>query len=213
MIPGPEYVHKCSKCFNYIKSSSLTSGNTFGSKLYSDGKLEAEMLPEFPFLIKCYRCDTFLWIDKLETVNVYDWDDDFGDDWEKADRAEFLSLNEYFKTLETGIAKTEEEEFYVRKHIWWKFNDRIRSGGNLCYDVNEELMWRENCISIQKLLDVSNSDQKIIHAELHRNLGNFEKCLIVLNSIDDNIDKDLHWIKGKLIEECRKKNSLVIQLR
>lgn len=53
MIPGPNYVYKCPNCSALLTRESIASGNSFGSKLFSDGKRIAPMNPELPNLTKC----------------------------------------------------------------------------------------------------------------------------------------------------------------
>ena len=76
-------------------------------------------------------------------------------------------------------------------------------------EKNEEILWEENCNELINLLDYSNINQRIMIAELNRNLGNFEKCITVINSIDSN---DYNWIKEKFVTECNKKNRWVIEM-
>ena len=73
MIPGPEYIYKCPNCGNLLSRGSLMSGNTFGAKLFSDGKRITPMLPEFPNLTKCKKCNRFIWVNKLQEVGTYEW--------------------------------------------------------------------------------------------------------------------------------------------
>ena len=68
MLPGPDYIYECPKCQNHVVRGSLTSGNTFGQKLFSDGKTIAPMLPRFPDLTKCPKCKTIFWMHKVKEV-------------------------------------------------------------------------------------------------------------------------------------------------
>jgi hypothetical protein len=46
MIPGPTHIIKCPKCTNLLSKSSLRSGNTIGTELFSVTKIIAPILPE-----------------------------------------------------------------------------------------------------------------------------------------------------------------------
>ena len=128
MEPGPNYIYKCPNCGNLLTNESLMSGNTFGAKIFSDGKRVAPMLPEFPDLTKCRKCNTIFWLSKLEEVGTYQWGYKKSPNWEKADKAKFLNIKDYFKALNDGIAENREEELYIRNRIWWAYNDRTRKG-------------------------------------------------------------------------------------
>ena len=185
------------------------SGNTFGAKIFSDGKRIAPMLPEFPDLTKCKKCDTIFWLSKLKEIGTYQWGDKNSSNWEKADNADFLDIEDYFKALNENITENKQEERFIRQSIWWSYNDRKRNGRNQFTDENDEIRWRENCIELISLLDQTDLNQKIMTAEIHRNLGDFENCNILIQNVDNN---DLNWLKEKFINECNRKNKWVIEL-
>ena len=185
------------------------SGNVIGAKIFSDGKRIAPMLPEFPDLTKCKKCDTIFWLSKLKEIGSYDLDDKMSSNWEHEDYADFLDIEDYFKALNDNLAENMQEELFIRKRIWRAYNDRIRNGKNLFIDENDEMKWRENCNKLLSLFDQSDLNQKIMTAELHRNLGDFDNCINLINSIDKD---DLNWIKEKIINECTRKNKWVIEL-
>ena len=87
MMPGPDYVYQCPDCGNLITRGSLRSGNTFGAKIYSDGKRIAPMLPEFPDLTKCRKCNSIFWLSKLVELGSYKWNDEIDANWQKIGRA------------------------------------------------------------------------------------------------------------------------------
>ena len=168
------------------------SGNTFEAKIFSDGKIIAPMLPEFPNLTKCKKCKTIFWLSKLHEIGTFEWGADNNSDWENADEAEFLALDDYFEAITKGIAENTQEEILIRQRIWWSYNDRIRKGQDIFNDESDELRWVDNVKKLEMLLDESDINQKIMIAEINRNLGNFENCISIIHSID--ID-DLRWMK------------------
>jgi len=185
------------------------SGNTFGAKIFSDGKRIAPMLPEFPNLTKCKKCETIFWLSKLKEIETYEWDDQKNTEWQKADEADFLEIEDYYNAIKNGIAENKEEEINIRRLIWWTYNDRIRKGQNIFNDEKDELRWLENIKRLKTLLDQSDINQRIMIAEINRNLGDFENCVSVVQSI---VDIDLNWLKEKFLNECKRKNKWVIEL-
>jgi len=209
MLPGPSHIYQCPNCDNLIKRGSLMSGNTFHSKLYSDGKRVAPMLPEFPDLTKCVKCGTILWLSKMKAIGTLKLGDKQNTPWKNADEAGFLSLDEYFIALNNGMAKTVEDELFIRRKIWWAYNDRVRNGASLFDDEGDESRWGENCAELIKLLDSEDTNQRIMIAELRRNLGDFEACLAIIEQIEDDA---LTWLKDIFIAECGKGNRFVTGL-
>jgi hypothetical protein len=209
MMPGPNYVYKCPNCGNLLTKGSLSSGNTFGAKIYSDGKMKAPMLPEFPDLTKCRKCNSIFWLSKLRKVGTYKWGDNIKSKWENADDANFLKIKDYFEAIEKGLAENKEEEFFIRQRIWWSYNKRTRKGKNIFKGEEDELRWKENLNQLLSLLDLSEVNQRIMAAEIHRNLGAFENCISLIESIDDG---DHNLLKEKFLAECERKNRLTIVL-
>lgn len=222
MILGPIIICQCPKCDNLISNESLSSGNTLGSNMYSDGKRTSPMLPVVPNLTKCSKCNTILWLSKAKEVGRQDYGENIKNDWTDVQMARFLSIKEYFTALETQIAETNEEELYIRKRIWWAFNDRIEKGRIAWgfYDPEQDnklfldtettkTLWLENANRLLDILDPTDVNQLILIAELSRNLGNFEKCLAIIDSI---ANPDLNRLKAAFKKECEDQNKNVFQL-
>ena len=68
MTPGPTIIYQCYKCEGNFKYPTIGSGNTFGARFWSDGKKDAPMLPDQPWLIKCPNCDALIWRDELKQI-------------------------------------------------------------------------------------------------------------------------------------------------
>lgn len=209
MIPGQNFVYKCPNCDNLLTKGSLLSGNSFGAETFTDGKRIAPMLPEFPNLTKCNKCDAIFWLSKLKEVGTYQWGDEEKSNWGNADNAEFLNIEDYFSALNEELAENMEEELFIRQRIWWAYNDRVRNGNNPFVDINDEIKWRENCKKLISLLDESDLNQSIMIAELNRNLGDFESCLEIIKKIDND---ELNWLTDIFISECEKGNKWVVKL-
>jgi len=209
MIPGPEYVYKCPNCDNFLTKGSLVSGNTFGEKMYSDGKRIAPMLPEFPNLTKCKKCSAIFWLSKLQKLGTYDEFVDENPTYKNADEAKFLKIEDYFQALNKGIAENNDEELTIRQFICWSYNDRVRNNKAMFIDEEDELKWEKNTKALMSLLEAEYIDSRILLAELNRNLGNFETCIGIIKDIDN---EELSWLKEIFLTECERKNKLVVQL-
>lgn len=222
MLPGPDYIYKCPGCDNLLRNEIVMSSNTFGAKLYSDGKAVSPMLPEPIILTSCKKCNTMFWLSHLRTLGSIGWDTSENPEWENAEELELLDIPEYLNALKIGIAKNKKEEIFIREKIWWLYNDRIRNNRKLFLNENDELIYLENISKFIKLLNQSSILNKILSlfnlnnkkhtitlAELNRNLGNFEDCIRTLKNIDD---KDLNSYKDKIIQECLTKNKFVVEM-
>lgn len=209
MIKGPNYVYECPNCGSHLTRESFVSGSTFGAKIFSDGKQIAPLLPELPNLIKCKKCNAFFWLSKLKKTGTYNVGDNVNSKWENAQKIDFLEIDDYFIAIHKGIAENKDEESYIRQQIWWAYNDRIRASQEIFSEENDELRWIENLKKLKELIDDSDIYQKILIAEIDRNLGDFESCISIIQSIDND---EVSWLKEKLLNECKQKNKWVIEL-
>jgi hypothetical protein len=233
---GPTLIYKCPNCEALISNKSIGGGNNFNAKIFSDTKSISLMLAEFPIITKCIKCDTIFWLSKMEPIKKiplgYNYKKPikkipWGYNYKKPSeyqKAIFLTIEDYFRALENGLAENQEDEKYIRIQIWWAYNDRIRindftiflpetiainKNNKLFTDNNDEMKWRENCEKLISILDPSIEDEKIMIAELYRNLGDFEKCKSIILDIDND---EINWIKERFLKECELKNKLVVLL-
>jgi hypothetical protein len=150
------------------------SGNTFGATFWTDGKREAPMLPETPWLAKCPHCGQFLWLDEAVEVGK---EEAFGhnESWPDAQRYEELSEQDYMAALGMPSADSPEKVRYIRIRAWWAANDRLRRAWRLgTGSLSEEA--RRNMESLLTLLSEADEQQRLMRAELARELGLFEEA-------------------------------------
>lgn len=211
MTLGPSYLLKCPKCSKMFCIGSVLSKNNFMSILYSDGKEVGPMMREFPSIIKCNGCSSFFWTyDHKITEEDYK-KDKIKQYWDEAEAVNFLTLEELFECLKSDAIRTKKEEFSIRHRIWWTYNDRGREGNELFSDKADETSYRENILQMIQLMNLHVFKfQLITVAEMSRNIGDFESCLLIL---DDVRDKSLNWVKDKLKEQCDNQNKMVFILR
>jgi hypothetical protein len=215
MILGTYLIYKCPNCGRTTRRGNIISGNTFGSVLYSDGKQIAPMLPEFPYFIKCEKCKTFYWLNDENKAGEYEGRERFyrlkdESKWKDSDHARFLSSDEYLEAINLKVYKTNDEEQYLRRRLWWALNDKYRRDDEFVFNENDKDIYESNCIKLIDMLDKNEINDKITCAELYRNIGNYVECKNVLETIQE---EKYNWIKEILLKECEKNNKKVIMLR
>lgn len=174
---GPTIIRKCSACFKPIQQRTLGSGNTFGATHWTDGKLQAYMLPDRPLLVMCPHCHVPLWIDELEKLGVVGpWGDEEGQ-FKDARRYETPSLDDYFALLAIGVGEPKKERC-VRVRAWWAGNDKRRAPGASEMPITS----REaaNILALALTLDESDARDLLMKAEAMRELGRFDDTLSLL---------------------------------
>ncbi|NTU72720.1 hypothetical protein HGB07_00915 [Candidatus Roizmanbacteria bacterium] len=191
MLPGPTIYRECPSCNKPFTEHSLTSGNTFGAVYWSDGKMDAEMLPEFPAIVKCPDCNNIFWISDATVIGMYDWfrgeDYEEPEEWKKAKSVIDLKIEDYITAIEEKVFSGDDNrEEYLRIHLWWLINDLIRYENRqpgLFKQHND--MFRANLKHLDKLLRCKDDDEKLMKAEIARELGEFDLCVNRLEDVSN----------------------------
>lgn len=193
MTPGLTIIRKCSACFKLIKQHTIGSGNTFGATFWTDGKREAPMLPDQPWLVMCPHCHVPLWIDELEELGKTEpWGDEQSK-FKDAREYEKPSLDDYFALFANGVVDPEKEQ-YARLRAWWVGNDERRTNAGKIPMSPREVA---NVTAFAHTLNESDANDLVMKAEAMRELGRFDDALSLLSkSVDENIAQAVEIIKG-----------------
>jgi hypothetical protein len=150
------------------------------------------MLPDHPALVKCPVCGGLFWVDKAKEVDV---------GFEAAEGKQKVMAPSEKEMLNFLVSHTlpKDQEIYLRMRCWWKANDAWR------WVPNPKTVFSEiqvkNLEALSALFDESEPNQRILKAEIARELGNFEECLLLLSyQFDKGFDRVVGFIK-KLAEE------------
>ncbi len=205
MLPGPTIIKKCLKCSGLIEEHTIESGNTFGAIFWTDGKRDAPMLPDQPWLVKCPHCQTLLWIDEQEEVTEIE---PFGDDGEyKGAKSYSLPcLQDYFDELAKNNLNREKEP-YVRVRLWWVGNDKRRDDNNVKQNMSSKE--EENLQALIKMLG-SSDDDRIMKAEIMRELKEFEGAMELLKKPFTDELSQVALMIGKL---AKSRNPFVAKIK
>ncbi len=222
MLPGPILYLFCPKCHAVTTRPTLSSGNTFGARRWTDGKMIADMLPEFTDIIKCMNCQSFFWIDDAE---VREWDAWYGmlseekipvPDWVKRIRhtyyARDLTREEYIEAINGNVANTKEREKYLRIRLWWIDNDQSRETTSAGIEIQNDYSYRDNLQKLETILEENTLDERIMKAEAKRELGNFDMAIELLQKIPNDVRENTRKIINLIIELAKHKDTKVREI-
>lgn len=174
------------------------------------------MHEEFPKLTPCRKCNFLFWVRKQKEVGSYHIEDYLKNlskvipEWKNAKEAAWPTMEDFSRALELDLAQTLTEELFIRTNIWWNYNDRIRhERKEFLKTKEEERKWFDNCKRLMVLLDATDIHERIMKAEVNRNLGDFENCMNILSTLGS--DKD--WLKEKFKEKCDQNDRWVFKLK
>lgn len=192
MLPGPTYIYQCPNCINLLRIGSLMSGNTFGAERYSDGKMIAPMLPEYPEITKCSKCNTIFWLDKAQKVGEILWNErsEIFEEWGNSEAAKFLTTHDYFKALE-GKVYDAKDTLMAEKHFRKAYNldpENINNINNLSWVlIRSGINVEEGLALSEKGLEKRPDSMRFLWLKglaLHK-LGKHEEALAILKEADE----------------------------
>jgi hypothetical protein len=188
------------------------SGNTFGARMWTDAKQIAPMLPEPPSFIRCAACSALFWLKDADELGQIDpWEDRDGmaaSAWGTLHEAVEPDSDGYFEALQDGRELKAEEERELRILAWWKYNDGFR------FEPPAEPLQlsdhaRQNLESLARLLDAEEPEERIMKAEVLRELGRFDDASSTLDLVTD---PNFEWVVAFLRALCARQDPVVREL-
>ena len=158
--------------------SSLTSGNTFRAIRWTDGKMDAPMLPAQPWLMRSPCENLLFWRDECtEVAEVYVYEGErIPSELKDAVQAEDPEKCDYYRAMEEGLCNKEDKLIYLRRMIWWADNDPYRYGKTDAVPVHD----KRNLEQLLAFLRVQIPENLVCAAEINRELHRFKECLKLL---------------------------------
>lgn len=191
MLPGPTIIRECPHCKSPFKEWTMASGNTLGAQWWTDGKMEASMLPNRNSLVACPVCVKPVWIDeakelaRLKPVGYYAVEreevpeeslyKDMEDQLEYSDSP----TAEVYKLALNQPDLDADKKRYIRFRLWWLWNDARRETGVASALSDQEI---ENLEKLIPMLDISKQNGLLAKAEVFRELGRFDECIALIDS-------------------------------
>jgi hypothetical protein len=175
-----------------VVQEDTLSGNTIGATYWTDGKREAKMLPNHPWLAKCPVCSGLFWVDETSEV-------DTGFDAAKGKQQVLAPSEKELLEFLAGPTLPRDKELYLRITAWRSANDAWRWNPNATKAFSKDQV--QNLHALSEMLDETEPNQRILKAEIAREMGEFEKCLHLLSHpFDKGYDHAADFIR-KLAEE------------
>jgi hypothetical protein len=226
MIPGPTIIRRCNSCQGLLKAKSILSGNTGGAQYWTDGEMQARMLPRTPGLIKCSHCSSIQWTEELEEVDSFSTYIGFAALFDKSPEFEAKENEEKLKGIlyETlpyydqpnalelfdfaNAVLPLEKQLQIRLLAWRKGNDDRRNSDKFNPLTKFEL---DNLEKILQLMRDQNQFSNLIYAEVLRELGRYEESrrVIETNSYGESENKVAQF----LLELIDQRDSQVCQIK
>jgi len=225
---------ECPHCSNQMYDFELTSYFAPRSRVYSDGKVEYSNLKIDQEILICTACHKSLWRDEVVgddrdvnldgIANVMTVDDlyfVYEEDYEKNVFAYYLNL------LQNGFANTHEKEMYIRMKMWHFYNDKYRAlstgasrfvkrniksvfsfiGKKVQKKEKRTGFFETNLRRLMVLFQAETDGERMLLAEMHRELKEFDEALSILESLQGI--ENQHLLRAMILAARRKEYQVI----
>ncbi len=179
MMPGETIYRECPSCEKLLIERTLLSGNTIGARYWTDGKMDAPMFPHNPALVRCAHCQTLLWLPEARE-HAFEMPPKMFETVNGALDPIAPTESDYLEAIESGLAPDKERETYCRIHAWHCFNDARRDQKNSAELSDLPDVTAANMKELFAMLDRIRPEERMLRAELARELGRFPEALGLL---------------------------------
>jgi hypothetical protein len=188
MPSGKVSLISCPLCGQQGRKVSCAGWNTSKPQLWSDGKKLSPDANQHPWLVKCRKCSNFFYADEPDATYITS-QEDIDQVCSDVPYLKLPSFEEYFEGLGSEIF-----EKYLRLEALHCYNDLIRNNreNEITPDMHD--LYIDNLKTMLYFLSEDDPDELFIVIEINRQLGRFEKCMMLMKKADDKKHKFLRSI-------------------
>jgi hypothetical protein len=177
MLPDTDLIIACPHCQAQARVFQLMSGNTMGAITWTDGWMEAPMLPRAPRITRCAACGKIYWVAMAEPLGL--GNSGLG---EGAPHIAALDEADCYEALRDGLGATPDLELELRVFTWWRGNDAVREPMHAAGHPTSP----EAVANMERMIEMTtegDEDLLLFRAEAQRHLGRFEDARTTLNGV------------------------------
>lgn len=195
MLPDKCKLAVCPHCGHKKEIVNLISGNTFGSKMWSDARRISPMFLSPSPIQKCPNCEHFFF---LSDVQIED--------------GESYSFQTGWLTFEESVKALDELDggklAFVAVLVLWAYNDIFRNDGEPTEEQSRVLKDKlTECLKDESMLG-----NPMMMAEMYRTIGEYDECIRILN--DFSADNDfVEGIKQAMLEKAKNRDNRVFEIQ
>lgn len=159
------------------------SGNTFGAITWTDGWMDAPMMPRPPRITRCETCRKIHWVASAPLLGyAAPAVPEKGEPWADVPDALLLEEADCYEALREGLGASPEFELELRVLTWWRGNDAFRAPQH----PPGHLASAEAVANAKRMIELTSEgdeDLLLFRAEAQRHLGNFDDARQTLDGV------------------------------
>jgi hypothetical protein len=163
------------------------------------------MYPRHPFYYQCTVCNAV-----FETGTLVENEAKEGLSPDDLPSFKDPGPDEYFQLKSTAMNDTEAERDnrkYLCILMHQAFNDRTRDGKPDFLREHDETRYRDNALELISLLDENSDNDRMLIAEIYRNIGDFENAIRYIRKV---FNRNLKPFATQILKEAEGCNRHVI---
>jgi hypothetical protein len=180
MIPDADVIIACPHCAAPARVFQIMSGNTMDAVTWTDGWMDAPMLPRAPRLTRCQACAQLYWVFLAPQLGFQP----LNHEGEHKDTPHITPPNEAdcLEALAAGLGANEELELELRVLTWWRGNDAFREPNHAPgHPTSPEAT--ANMERFIAMTENGDEDLLLFRAEALRQLGRFAEARETLRGV------------------------------
>jgi hypothetical protein len=172
--------------------------------------MDAPMMPDQPWLVKCPACKILFWVDNAKKLAELEPLATIKKEFSEALVYENLTEADYLAfLLNNDISKKKEE--YVRIRAWWCMNDSLRYEKDTGQTGAVFSREQENNMSrLYEILDEKDPNQRLMKAEIARERSMFDEAMSLL---EYKFPEGFHKAASIIKELCKSHNAVVAEIK
>lgn len=188
----------------------FNQGSLREATVWTDGRMVGPWIPEELALVGCPFCGETFWTRESQALGAAN--EAYSDSrWPEAKFVTELDAPSILQAVLVGRADSPRKEKYLRLHAWWRDADIRREGVAKELDLTppgEEM--RANMRRLHLLADEELPDDRLMKAELSRQLGRFDEAL---KTLEFEFTREEHVAAAERIRElARARETLVAKV-
>lgn len=193
---------ECPECGKSLGMQNHVNKSSYGMNLYSDGNCKGKYFEKEINITSCPNCASYFWLTDAKQIGLKVNDPKTeGNELivkfpNKKDFEEIIK----FKSLKNST----EKEKYIRTQIWQIHNFELYQKKSI-----DQEYYTENVNQLIELIHPNEELDLLTLAELNRNIGNFEKCLSLLEKCSS---EDLRIFVRKIKKKAQIKDTLIFEI-
>lgn len=177
----------CPHCGFWMLEYRVLSACLCWQRIWSDGKVLAPMYPKLPLIIKCPKCHHYFLQSQgndVKGANIQPNEDTMP-------YTKHLSFDEL---IEAKPYVYDADRLLWFMTMWHAYNDIQRTGHKPTSDQKGVFTSEAEAFLLLDLFKVEGVDGIQLEAELHRELGHYDECILLLEMLP-NKDKDRPMVR------------------